>query len=586
MRLTTSGSNLVFIDSAALRRSTTTGGTQDYHPSGAPAISLARAFACVIRVVSDLLNSSYESSLQVNGNQGGAAASISISYQEVVQLQKRVEEKLKPTWDWVLSVMDATEAQLKFGASLTNSADPANPLHPLHHPAGASAINVGGISDAQPSRREFLTYCLSLMRAHSSEHRDSLPVLDVTSLRHIAYVLDAIIFYMRSASEQDYNGVGSTDKESSIAWNDQDEHDHDENDDELTGIGMESESIDDDEMFSTAAGGRRNGFFQRSESTLCLGCSAPDPFALPMAEALPLANEPHLLTPHTKREELFYMPKPQISLKASSNNPLSDPPKRLGLSSTFKPIDAVKETSALTAEAKKHVTVIKEVTTTLDADEPMDVEVAGSSGTTTNTESNKTPQKEQQPSSSGASKEGYVKPYLYIKKREFYNQYHDPKKQPDQPQDLSLCSKAAAVDPQSDDSDNDDDSSDVEMEGSDYGENIVATRPVAKTANVRPHVIVTPRKVASAIESATAAVLAKTNKASLEDCVPQEGVVSIAYLPLCVFDGQQQPATSAVEKNPEGDESNKGDGGSTTVIVRAGCSTVSFYTIYNCVAEL
>lgn len=47
------------------------------------------------------------------------------------------------------------------------------------------------------ARREFLAYCLSLMRAHNAEHLDSLPVLDVSALKHIAYVLDALIFYMR-----------------------------------------------------------------------------------------------------------------------------------------------------------------------------------------------------------------------------------------------------------------------------------------------------------------------------------------------------------------------------------------------------
>jgi hypothetical protein len=32
--------------------------------------------------------------------------------------------------------MDATEAQLRFGASLTSSSDPAHPGHPLHAPLG------------------------------------------------------------------------------------------------------------------------------------------------------------------------------------------------------------------------------------------------------------------------------------------------------------------------------------------------------------------------------------------------------------------------------------------------------------------
>lgn len=148
--------------------------------------------------------------------------------------------------------MDATEAQLRFGASLTRTTDPSHPLHPLHlnstspqSPAAStlSGINVlGGSSqsrsrlidtasagsgsrivgfsansdnqrnferdNAQSSRRDFLTYALSLMRSHSSEHRDSLPVLDVTALRHIAYVVDGIVFYMRSGTiDQRMNSI-------------------------------------------------------------------------------------------------------------------------------------------------------------------------------------------------------------------------------------------------------------------------------------------------------------------------------------------------------------------------------------------
>lgn len=178
-----------------------------------------------------------------------------------------METRLKPTWDWMLTVMDATEAQLRFGASLTHSTDPSHPLHPLHplNPSQPSTSNINNLSVpagkyqrssvlyrylilmslvnyqprrattletaqnttgtntrivgfstttdnqrnfdrdgvAQSSRREFLTYALSLMRSHSSEHRDSLPVLDVTALRHIAYVLDGIIFYMRAGKEND-----------------------------------------------------------------------------------------------------------------------------------------------------------------------------------------------------------------------------------------------------------------------------------------------------------------------------------------------------------------------------------------------
>lgn len=51
---------------------------------------------------------------------------------------------MKPTWDWLLTVMDATEAQLKFGASLTNSLDLTSPSHPLN-----TGANTGGGRQSQ-----------------------------------------------------------------------------------------------------------------------------------------------------------------------------------------------------------------------------------------------------------------------------------------------------------------------------------------------------------------------------------------------------------------------------------------------------
>lgn len=67
-------------------------------------------------------------------------------------------------------------------------------------------------------------------------------------------------------------------------------------------MNCDQESID--EEISTATG-NRHSFFQRSESTLCLGCPPPDPFVTPMNEALPLADQPQLLHPNASREDLF-----------------------------------------------------------------------------------------------------------------------------------------------------------------------------------------------------------------------------------------------------------------------------------------
>lgn len=76
-------------------------------------------------------------------------------------------------------------------------------------------------ADAHSARREFLTYCLSLMRAHNGEHRDSLPVLDVSALRHVAYVFDALVYYMRSLSEPITPRGDATKDINESTWTDQ-----------------------------------------------------------------------------------------------------------------------------------------------------------------------------------------------------------------------------------------------------------------------------------------------------------------------------------------------------------------------------
>jgi hypothetical protein len=171
------------------------------------------------------------------------------------------------------------------------------------------------------------------MRAHNSEHRDSLPILDVTALRHIAYVLDAIIFYIRATSDMEMDHRSDPNN----MWaDDQDENDNEELDDDLTSsIVMDTDSMDESDLRPSL--GRRHGFFTRSESTLCLGCPPPDPFNTPMTEALPLADQPHLLHPNARREELFKMSKQPITLPQTpgtvSSDQLEMPPLKLGLCS-------------------------------------------------------------------------------------------------------------------------------------------------------------------------------------------------------------------------------------------------------------
>ena len=40
------------------------------------------------------------------------------------------------------------------------------------------------------------------MRSHHDEHADALPKLEITSLRHVAYILDSFIYFVRSKQQQ------------------------------------------------------------------------------------------------------------------------------------------------------------------------------------------------------------------------------------------------------------------------------------------------------------------------------------------------------------------------------------------------
>lgn len=122
----------------------------------------------------------------------------------------------------------------------------------------------------------------------------------------------------------------------------QDENDNEEGEEDSLPANstMETDSVDYPHLIdipcantststSTTAKGRKHPFLQRSDSTLCLGCPPLDPFDTNMSEALPLADQPHLLQPHSRREDLFGVPRQSGSGGAGGLDGL---PTRLGLS--------------------------------------------------------------------------------------------------------------------------------------------------------------------------------------------------------------------------------------------------------------
>lgn len=343
---------------------------------GTTAVGLARAFGAVLRQTADLLATLQDYS---QGSAGlGLPKMLDVSYQESLNMQAYLDYHLKPTWDWLVAVMDSTEAQLRFGCALSNHSDPSGPLAAARTRRGlfedrlaasgsldsrrrSRLTNYG--SEGVSARRDFLSYALSLMRAHNNEHFDSLPVMDVSSLKHVAYVFDALIYFMRSGaddSETLRDGFLLLDP-----WYAEDYNENEDPEEEAGGGGSSAMQVDVDscceEDTTPAAGassggagaategatatpaaagssrGRRHPFFQRSDSTLCLGCQAPDPFSTPLAQALPLADRPQLLTPTATRQELFgapRVPQPPGGGTGGGSEGVATPllPPRLGLS--------------------------------------------------------------------------------------------------------------------------------------------------------------------------------------------------------------------------------------------------------------
>lgn len=185
---TASSTGLIYIDPTNLRRSSAisssaaaaaaaleASNSSSYLTS---ASSLARAYSIVIRQISDLMSlipkynhlvySQYPAAVKLTYNDAVNLQVINaisfvkwkwtliacvwkVAYDAVVSVpvfhlvkQNYVEEKLIPTWNWMVSIMDSTEAQLRYGSALSSAGDPGHPSHPLHasqHSARRERVN-------------------------------------------------------------------------------------------------------------------------------------------------------------------------------------------------------------------------------------------------------------------------------------------------------------------------------------------------------------------------------------------------------------------------------------------------------------
>ncbi|KAK2568064.1 E3 ubiquitin-protein ligase UBR5 [Acropora cervicornis] len=334
---TTAGSGFIYVDSTSLRsRTGNNAAAAGTGSSDLPSISqsmtssasaLARAFGIVVREVTNLLNIAHSPS-------DLPPETLTPSSSSLGEISSLVDQQLQVSWNWLATVLDFTEAQLRFGSSLSARTDSNQPnylkLHrdrrnredPLllralenkrkrtvvrrRHGTSSSSVDTG--------RQDFLVYVISLLRGFSTEHGGSLPQMDISSLPHVAYVLDALVYYIRNnpnASSQSKRSSVEKAVEVTDATND-DEGGDDVDDEDNANFKRESEECDDDTdhvdeepMPTPSIPGHLHSFFVRTDSTTVLGCTPPDPYSAPVEEALPLACQPHLLNPAARREQMF-----------------------------------------------------------------------------------------------------------------------------------------------------------------------------------------------------------------------------------------------------------------------------------------
>ena len=251
--------------------------------------------------------------------------------------------EMEPILTWLIHVMDPLESQLRFGSSLVspyaaflsgkllneglNSSFPrVSPAQEVNLPYLRSNTRpsyepISTSNSTKPTLRiDSLEYLLSLTRSSFYEHREFLPPINLTSMEHIAYVLDAVLYFLYNqpnevtlsdlikqsqtkhsnlSREHSIKCLNSNSRIVSVLSNDY-----------LAlynpiqtlpiaskvGYGEIEECLTDN----------IDSFFQRSSCMSFFGC--PKPNYLAPIETLPCAEMPHLLQPQTRREILFGAP--------------------------------------------------------------------------------------------------------------------------------------------------------------------------------------------------------------------------------------------------------------------------------------
>ncbi|CAH8457758.1 unnamed protein product [Schistosoma intercalatum] len=296
-----------------------------------------------------------------------------------VQLVASVGAALIPVWQWITMAMDNLEAQLRFSASwnayfpnknalksqskipenqdgvssvrdipvslssqvnneTNNRRGHASTFYSRRPAAVANTSSSSTTTNARLSsndpitvnssidsvavvlgqRQDFLAYLFSIMRTSGGDHGDSVPFIDPQVNKHLAYILDALLYFFRVFESSWPSGItrqlNSTLPDPTVRFklNDVQQECTEEIAESSTSSVLRTTQLSHEKtpdvknVFTANQVTQRNDpFFRRSESILSLSGLGPDLLDAPLSESLPLALQPQLLQPTSGRAELF-----------------------------------------------------------------------------------------------------------------------------------------------------------------------------------------------------------------------------------------------------------------------------------------
>uniref|UniRef100_A0A915EF78 E3 ubiquitin-protein ligase UBR5 n=1 Tax=Ditylenchus dipsaci TaxID=166011 RepID=A0A915EF78_9BILA len=265
-------------------------------------MQLAMVFSVLLKLVDELMLELIHYREFVKNTQKGISTLLALDDDRLVgAFRQLIENRLQPTWDWLHLIMDRTEAKLKFGNALSSSS--------VGHLINAMDIEKSQAPEISKERRykkklessamkriddhstqnagsQLCSYFLSLLRSHSSEAGDDLPIIEFNSLKSVAFVVEAYLHHINLLD--DLNNIS---------------------------LPKEVKAIVPKEPETAPVQGSKNlrKFYQRSKSICYPFISTADShhaFKYAAKECLPLSAKSNLLQPEVERSQLFALPIP------------------------------------------------------------------------------------------------------------------------------------------------------------------------------------------------------------------------------------------------------------------------------------